>query len=63
MDHTHLKPIALTYSPDYRLLRMESTLAKRTLAKAEMETVDFLLESKPFKSCVSNFVKSYPDNS
>ena len=59
LDHTHLKPIALTYSLDYRLLRMESTLAKRTLAKAEMETVgDVLLELTPLRPAFSTLLKA-----
>jgi len=58
LDHTHRKHIALTYSLDYRLLRMESTLEKHTLAKAEMETVDVLLELTPLRAAFPTLLKA-----
>ena len=59
LDPTHLKPIALTYNLDYELLCMESTLAKRTLIKAEMENVgDVFLELTPLRAAFPNLLKA-----
>ncbi len=59
LDPTHLKPIALTYNLDYKLLCMESTLAKRTLMKAKMENVgDVFLELTPLGAAFPTLLKA-----
>ena len=59
LDPTHLKPIALAYNLDYELLCIESTLAKRTLIKAEMENVgDVFLELTPLRATFPILLKA-----
>ena len=59
LDPTQLKPIALAYNLDYELLSMESTLAKRTLAKAEMENVgDVFFELTPLRAAFPTLLKA-----
>ena len=60
LDHTHLKAIiAVTYHLDYNLLSIESTLAKHTLGKADMETVgDVLHELAPLRAAFPTLTHS-----
>ena len=59
LDPTQLKPIALDYNLDFELLSLESTLAKRTLVKAEMENVgDVFLELTPLRAAFPTLLKA-----
>ena len=59
LEHSDLKPLALAYDLDYEALCMESTLARRTLKKAEMGDVsDVLLELMPLKAAFPTLLKA-----
>ena len=59
LNHTRLEPLALTYNLDFELLSMESTLAKRTLEKTDMESVgDVFRELVPLKVAFPTLLKA-----
>ena len=57
-DVSSLKPLAILYNLDYDCLCMEVTLAKKTLAKCELENIhDVFLELLPLRSAFPILLK------
>lgn len=58
LDTTHLNPLIVTYDLDLEALIMETQVAKRTLARKELEDIsDVLMELAPLKLAFPTVVK------